>query len=908
MPEEIEAARSNELLTKEEWEPLLQDESKLSPMMQQYLSVKKQHEGYILFFRLGDFYEMFFDDALTVSRELELTLTGKNCGLPGRAPMCGIPHVSADTYVQKLVEKGYKVAICEQVESPYLAKGVVKREVIRITTPGTVIESTMLPEDENNYIGSVYLPAEGKSAGVCFADISTGEMQFAELDSDEIVRTLIDELSRFSPRELLVSPACKDSEELEEFIRGRLNCVQNYVAEEDYQDDVLEQLVVQQFHPQSLERLEPEGRKLALRAVGSLLSYLAQTQKNGIQRLTALTCYTEEKYLALDLTARRNLELTETMRSREKRGSLLWVLDHTKTAMGKRLMRKYLEQPLLNVVHIGRRQAAVAELFDKTVERGDLIDGLSGVYDLQRLMTKVVYGTVGPRDLLALATAAGHLPQIKAVTQTLEAAKLKELDRNLDVLADVRELIEKAINPDCPPTMKDGGVIRKGYSNELDELTDLQVNARDYLLELEEREKEATGIKTLKVGYNRVFGYYIEVSKSFIDQVPKEWVRKQTLVGGERYINQELKDLENRMLYATEKVLALEAEMYEDVRKRVQERLPVIEKTAAAVAELDVLASLAEVAVQNRYVRPDVTVSGKIHIVGGRHPVVEKLSAESGLAGKKENTAFIPNDTLLDGASNRIAIITGPNMAGKSTYMRQVALITIMAQIGSFVPAQSAEISVCDRIFTRVGASDDLTAGQSTFMVEMSEVATILKNATPRSLVLLDEIGRGTSTFDGMSIARAVVEYILNEKGLGCKTMFATHYHELTDLENQFPGIVNYNIAVRRRGDDVIFLRKIVRGGTDDSYGIEVAHLAGVPQKVIRRAKVILKQLEDSAAAAREVAKEQSGETEQTQQLQVSMAQQQDEKVLRLLRQSDLDTMTPRDALDFLYELKKMMI
>ena len=596
------------------------------------------------------------------------------------------------------------------------------------------------------------------------------------------------------------------------------------------------------------------------------------------------------------------------MRSREKRGSLLWVLDHTKTAMGKRLMRKYLEQPLLNVVHIGRRQAAVAELFNKTVERGDLIDGLSGVYDLQRLMTKVVYGTVGPRDLLALATAAGHLPQIKAVTRTLEAARLRELDENLDVLDDVRELIEKAINPDCPPTMKDGGVIRKGYSSELDELTDLQVNARDYLLELEEREKEATGIKTLKVGYNRVFGYYIEVSKSFISQVPAEWVRKQTLVGGERYINQELKDLENRMLYATEKVLALEAEMYEDVRKRVQQRLPVIEKTAAAVAELDVLASLADVAVQNRYVRPEVTISGKIHIIGGRHPVVEKLSAESGLAGKKENTSFIPNDTLLDGASNRIAIITGPNMAGKSTYMRQVALITIMAQIGSFVPAQSAEISVCDRIFTRVGASDDLTAGQSTFMVEMSEVATILKNATPRSLVLLDEIGRGTSTFDGMSIARAVVEYILNEKSLGCKTMFATHYHELTDLENQFPGIVNYNIAVRRRGDDIIFLRKIVRGGTDDSYGIEVAHLAGVPQKVIRRAKVILKQLEDSAAAAREVAKEQGGQLEQNEQLQVSMTQQQEEKALRMLRQSDLDSMTPRDALDFLYELKKMMI
>ena len=520
-------------------------------------------------------------------------------------------------------------------------------------------------------------------------------------------------------------------------------------------------------------------------------------------------------------------------------------------------------------------------------------------------MTKVVYGTVGPRDLLSLATAASRLPQIKEVTRTLRAPKLRELDRKVHELAGVRELIEKAIDPDCPPTMKDGGVIRKGYSAELDEITDLRVNAKGYLSKMEEREKEKTGIKTLKIGYNRVFGYYIEVSRSFIGQVPKEWIRKQTLVGGERYITEELKELENRMLSATERQLALEAELFESVRKAVQENLSVIEETASAVAELDVLASLAEVAVQNRYIRPDITLSGTIHITGGRHPVVEQLGAGSGAAGLGESTAFIPNDTLLDNTANKVAVITGPNMAGKSTYMRQVALIVILAQMGSFVPADSAEISVCDRIFTRVGASDDLTAGQSTFMVEMSEVASILRSATSRSLVLLDEIGRGTSTFDGMSIAQAVVEYILKEKKLGCKTLFATHYHELTALEREFPGVVNYNIAVRRRGDDIIFLRKIVRGGTDDSFGIEVAKLAGVPQKFIRRAKEILAGLEEGASMARAAGKAEEAEIPD---LQMSLAQQQEEKAIRQLKQADLDSMTPRDALEFLYELKKLMM
>ena len=551
MPEENEALRSDERLTESEWKALTADRDKLSPMMRQYFKIKDQHEGYILLFRLGDFYEMFFEDALTVSRELELTLTGKNCGLPKRAPMCGIPHQAADTYIQKLVDKGYKVAICEQVESPFLAKGVVKREVVRITTPGTVIESTMLPEGENNYIGSVYLAEKG--VGVCFADISTGEMQFAEFIDADPAKRLIDELSRFSPRELIGNPAALGDGQLSVFISRRLNCVQDAWQEEDYRDEAFVRQILSQFRAASLSDLGLDGRGLALRAVGSLLAYLTETQMEGIKRLTSLTCYTGEQYLSLDLTARRNLELTETMRSREKKGSLLWVIDRTRTAMGKRLMRKYLEQPLLNVAHITKRQEAVAELYNETVKRGDLTDGLSGVYDLQRLMTKVVYGTVGPRDLLSLATAASRLPQIKEVTRTLRAPKLQELDRKVHELTEVRELIEKAIDPDCPPTMKDGGVIRKGYSAELDEITDLRVNAKGYLSKMEEREKEKTGIKTLKIGYNRVFGYYIEVSRSFIDQVPKEWIRKQTLVGGERYITEELKELENRMLSATER-------------------------------------------------------------------------------------------------------------------------------------------------------------------------------------------------------------------------------------------------------------------------------------------------------------------------------------------------------------------
>ena len=861
---------------------------KLSPMMQQYQEIKKKHQDYILFYRLGDFYEMFFDDALVASRELELTLTGRDCGLPERAPMCGVPYHACDTYVKKLVEKGYKVAICEQMESPYLAKGVVKREVIRITTPGTVIESTMLPEGENNYLASVYKAADG--FGICFADISTGEVRFCENREKDVERAIISELSRFSPVELLFNEGFLDCKDAAAFLKQRLSCTVDPMDEEIYDPDSCGSRIVKQFG-RGLTALSLQDKPYAVLAVGALLSYLEETQKAGVQRLTQISCYSEEQVLAIDYTARKNLELTETIRTREKKGTLLWVLDKTRTAMGKRLLRQYLEQPLASVPKILRRQGAVGELLRRTVERGDLMEALSGVYDLQRLMTKVVYGTVGPRELLALSTTAGNLPVIADIVSGLEAPLLRELYAQLDVLEDVKDLIDRAIDPECPISLKDGGVIRKGFNAELDELHDIRQNARGYLSGIEERERERTGIKNLKIGYNRVFGYYIEVTKSFLSQVPADYIRKQTLVGGERYITEELTELETTVLYATEKLVALEAQLFEEVRGKVQARLPAIERTASVCAQLDVFCSLAQAAAENNYVRPDITVSGAIHIVGGRHPVVEAISRES---------PFIPNDTLLDEDQNRLAVITGPNMAGKSTYMRQVALMVIMAQMGSFVPAESAEITLVDKVFTRVGASDDLTAGQSTFMVEMTEVAEILENATPHSLIVLDEIGRGTSTFDGMSIARAVVEYIIKEKNLGCKTLFATHYHELTELENELPGVINYSVAVKKRGEDIIFLRKIVRGGADDSYGIEVAKLAGVPQKVIRRAKAILTELEKENARP-------AASTEPKEE-QISLTEQADQKVLKKLRQLDLDALSPREALEFLYDLKKLFM
>ncbi len=728
---------------------------KLSPMMQQYQEIKAGYPDYILFYRIGDFYEMFFDDALTASRELELTLTGRDCGMEERAPMCGVPYHACEVYLKKLVEKGYKVAICEQMESPYEAKGVVKREVIRITTPGTIVEGSMLPEGENNYIASVFYEESG--FGICFADVSTGEALFTQSNEKDPERRIINELSKFSPKELLFNTGFLDCLEARDFLKSRLHCVTDPQEDAVYDQKTCVRAVLSQFGKPDLESLGLKGRTFALYAVASLVQYLRETQMAGAQRLTALTAYSEEQYLSIDFTARRNLELTETLRTKEKRGSLLWVLDKTKTAMGKRLMRKYLEQPLASIPQITRRQSAVAELVDKTMDRCELIEALSGVHDLERLMTKVVYGTVNPRELLSLSYTAQNLPRVKETACRFTSSLLADLNRRLDVLAQMRALIDSAIADDAPVNMKDGGYIKAGYRPELDELKNIQKNAKGYLAEIEERERRETGIKNLRINYNRVFGYYIEVTKSFLGQVPDRYIRKQTLTGAERYITEELKELESKVLSASDKMIAMEAALYEELRKEVAAQLPVIEETAAAVAQLDVLASLAQVAVDNRYVRPELSVNGEISILEGRHPVVEAIFPQ---------IPFIPNDTLLDGDKNLVSVITGPNMAGKSTYMRQVALIVIMAQMGSFVPAQAATISIVDKVFTRVGASDDLTAGQSTFMVEMSEVAHILQNATPNSLVILDEIGRGTSTFDGMSIAKAVVEYIVREKAL----------------------------------------------------------------------------------------------------------------------------------------------
>ena len=863
---------------------------KLSPMMQQYQEIKAGYPDYILFYRIGDFYEMFFDDALTASRELELTLTGRDCGLEERAPMCGVPYHACEVYLKKLVEKGYKVAICEQMESPYEAKGVVKREVIRITTPGTIVEGSMLPEGENNYIASLFCDESG--FGACFADVSTGEALFTQSNEKDPERCIINELSKFSPKEILYNGKFLDFKEAADFVKARLRCVADPQPDTAYDQKTCLRAVLSQFSAPDLEALELKGKTFALYAVGSLVAYLRETQKAGAQRLTVLRSYSEEQYLSIDFTARRNLELTETLRSKEKRGSLLWVLDQTKTAMGKRLMRKYLEQPLASIPQITRRQSAVAELVGKTMDRCELTEALSGVHDLERLMTKVVYGTVNPRELLSLSYTAQNLPAVKEVASRFSCSLLKDLYCRLDTLSEMRELIDSAIDDDAPVNMKDGGYIKMGYRPELDELKSIQKNAKGYLAQIEERERQETGIKNLRINYNRVFGYYIEVTKSFLSQVPDRYVRKQTLTGAERFITPELKELENKVLSASDRMIAMESALYEEVRKKIAAQLPVIEETASAVAQLDVLASLAQVAVDNHYVRPEFSVNGEISILEGRHPVVEAIFPQ---------TPFIPNDALLDNDKNLVAVITGPNMAGKSTYMRQVALITIMAQMGSFVPARAATLSIVDRVFTRVGASDDLTAGQSTFMVEMSEVAHILQNATPKSLVILDEIGRGTSTFDGMSIAKAVVEYIVREKSLHCKTLFATHYHELTELENQYEGVVNYNIAVKKRGDDILFLRKILRGGADDSYGIEVAKLAGVPAKVIKRAKTVLTELEQS------VRKPSLTYQPEPEEPQISFTDQQNHTAVEKLRKMDVDSMTPREALDALYELKAIL-
>ncbi len=866
-----------------------EDRSKLSPMMQQYLSMKDEHRDQILMFRLGDFYEMFFDDAVTASRELELTLTGRDCGLPERAPMCGVPYHSVDNYIARLVKKGYKVAICEQLENPALAKGMVKRDIVRVVTPGTLMEANMLEEGSNNFICSI-CPGEER-CGLAFADISTGCVLATEAAGETAV---INELGKYSPHEVIYQKEFAKMHSAVSFLKDRLCCAAQEGDADAYAAEAARRIVEEQFGKETLTRLE--GVPLAVSALGGLMAYLKVTQFTGLERLLEVQCYLPQEYMKLDISARRNLELTETMRSREKRGTLFWVLDKTKTSMGRRLLRTSIEQPLLSVNAINRRLNAVTELTRNSILVSELAAELDGVYDLERLMTRVVYGNPPVKDMIALGMTAARLPAIRELLGEVQCALLREIEQNIDPLNDIAELIGSAIDPDSEAPLKEGGVIREGYDAALDEARHLSKDIRGILAEIEEREKEATGIRTLRIGYNRVFGYYIEVSNSFKDQVPAHYIRKQTLTNAERYITEEIKELEERVLHAQQDAVERAAELYEQVRATVAAELPRIQQTAAAVAGLDMLCSFATVALNNNYCCPTVDLSDEIEISEGRHPVVEQLL---------DGAPFVPNDTKLNNREQQIAVLTGPNMAGKSTYMRQVALIVLMAQIGSFVPAASARIGIVDGIFTRVGASDDLTTGQSTFMVEMNEVATILREATDKSLLILDEIGRGTSTYDGMSIARAVIEYIADRKKLGAKTLFATHYHELTELEELIPCVKNYNVAVKKRGEEIIFLRRIIPGGVDESYGIEVSKLAGIPRWVIDRAYEVLSSLEEgrevSRAKVHTCAKAPEGGE------QLFFIDEKGEAIKKRLRQADPNTLTPLEALNLIYELKKLL-
>ena len=866
-----------------------QDRSKLSPMMQQYLSMKDEHLDQILMFRLGDFYEMFFDDAVTASRELELTLTGRDCGLPDRAPMCGVPYHSVENYIARLVKKGYKVAICEQMENPALAKGMVKRDIVRVVTPGTLMEANMLEEGSNNYICSL-CPA-GERCGLAFADISTGSVLVTEVSGE---MAAINELGKYAPHEVIYAEELPQLRSVVGFLKDRLCCAAQAGDRDAYTEETAKKLVTEQFGADTVTRLA--GTPLAVRALGGLMAYLRVTQFTGLERLLEAKSYLPQEYMRLDVAARRNLELTETRHSREKRGTLFWVLDKTKTSMGRRLLRSSIEQPLLSVNAINRRLNAVTELTRNSILISELAAALDGVYDLERLMTRVVYGNPPVKDMIALGATTARLPAIKELLGEVQCALLREIEQNIDPLEDVARLIGSAIDPDSDIPLKEGGVIREGYDKQLDEARHLSKDIRGILAEIEEREKDATGIRTLRIGYNRVFGYYIEVSNSFKDQVPAHYIRKQTLTNAERYITEEIKELEERVLHAQQEAIDRASELYEQVRATVAAELPRIQQTAAAVAGLDMLCGLATVALNNNYCCPTVDLSDEIEISEGRHPVVEQLL---------DGVPFVPNDTKLNNRENQIAVLTGPNMAGKSTYMRQVALIVLMAQVGSFVPAASARIGIVDGIYTRVGASDDLTTGQSTFMVEMSEVANILKEATEKSLLILDEIGRGTSTYDGMSIARAVIEYIADRKKLGAKTLFATHYHELTELEELIPCVKNYNVAVKKRGEDIVFLRRIIPGGVDESYGIEVSKLAGIPRWVIDRAYEVLSSLEDGQTVSEAKVKTRAKPKEESEQLY--FIDEKAEAIKKRLRGADPNTLTPIEALNLIYELKKLL-
>ena len=862
--------------------------AELTPMMRQYMEIKEQNPDSILFFRLGDFYEMFGPDARTASRELDLALTtrdkDKNKSFDDKIPMCGIPYHASDAYIARLIAKGYKVAICEQTEDPAAAKGLVKRDIIRVVTPGTVIDESCLSAERSNYLCGVYLDDTG--AGLCACDVSTGKAQATVFTGPDRVRALLNELGRFSPAEAVMNETAFFDETLHQALRERFSCHLEKLPAARFTPEEAEKKVRAQFGQDALERL-PRDNMTPLLALGGLLGYLYETQKTDLGHLDQLTWYRTGQYMELDLAARRNLELTETLRGKEKRGSLLWVLDKTKTAMGARNLRAWLQQPLVDVAAIDRRLSAVAALAEHTVAREELILALSGIADMERLIGRVVYGSAGGRDLVSLRASMERLPAVKAQLASFPTGALHQLDQQLEDLNDLAALIGQTLVDEPPFSVREGEMIRDGFDPEVDRLRGILHGGKSFLAQMEAEEKEKTGIRTLKIGYNKVFGYYIEVSNSFRDQVPDRYIRKQTLVNGERYITQELKDLEHDVLTAKDRDAALEYELFAALRTRLAEAVTRVQLAASLVAQLDTLCSFAAVAVKNNYCRPSVDESGVIEIQAGRHPVVEKM---------RPDALFVPNDTLMGAKEERVSIITGPNMAGKSTYMRQVALIVLMAQVGSFVPAHSARIGVVDRIFTRIGASDDLSAGQSTFMVEMTEVSDILRTATKNSLLILDEIGRGTSTFDGMSIARAVLEHCAEK--LKAKTLFATHYHELTALEQTLPNVRNYNIAVRARGEDIIFLRKIVPGGADRSYGIEVAKLAGLPDSVLKRARAILEELESQSGRPAPTAAPDD---------QLSLSAMAESETADIIRRTQVDSLSPLEALNLLYELKKRL-
>ena len=866
--------------------------AEFSPMMQRYLETKEEYKDCILFYRLGDFYEMFFEDAITASRELELTLTGKDCGQEERAPMCGIPHHAAEIYVSRLINKGYKVAICEQLEDPKTTKGIVKRGVIRVVTPGTLVESNMLEERKNNYIMSIY--KTGIYFGISICDISTGEFYSAEIKDNNNFPILLDEIARYTPSELVINSMMANCLDEMNKIKERFENVYITKFNDKFFSEELNNINLRfnvvDNNERKIENLAE--KKLALSSINALVQYIEDTQKTSLDHINKITIYNLSKYMALDINARRNLEITEKMRDKSKKGTLLWVLDKTSTSMGGRLLRRWLNDPLVDVNEINRRLNAVKELKDDIILRGEVIENLKKVYDIERLAGKMAYGNANARDMVTLKNSLFKLPEVKQILKNCKSDLLKGLYEKLDELQDIYQLIEKSIVEDPPMTIKDGGIIKLGYDEEIDKLKTAQTEGKTWLVQLEAEEKEKTGIKNLKIGFNKVFGYFIEVTKSYLDQVPDRFIRKQTLTNAERYITEDLKNLENQILGAEEKVINLEYNAFVEIREEISKNVTRLQTTSEVISSLDVLTSFAQVAEDFNYCMPVVDSSGTIDIKNGRHPVIEKILGEG---------IFVENDTFLDKGDNRLSIITGPNMAGKSTYMRQVALITLMAQCGSFVPAESANIGVVDKIFTRVGASDDLSMGQSTFMVEMMEVATILKEATPNSLVILDEIGRGTSTYDGLSIAWAVAEYIADKQKCGAKTLFATHYHELTELENKIEGIKNYSIAVKEKGEDIIFLRKIVRGGTDESYGIHVARLAGVPKVVTQKANEILRSLEKKNIL--------TGKKQDKKQVegQFDMYNYKLAEIAHEIDKVNLNELTPIDALNTLVRIKEKM-